>query len=149
MELSRGSSRWMWKIAVGRALSSRRRGIRAKKIDVEKASHLGFSPQMILLQLKVTYFPGQRMGKQKIEAGGFNYVYDCRLRSSGVTRWRCERKKMCNAAVHVRGEYVIASTNNHTHDCDSIIRKAAQMRQEVKDAAKSAKRRQEAINGVQ
>ena len=88
------------------------------------------------------------MGRQKIEVGGFNYVYDCKMRSTGATRWRCERKKACNAAVHVLGEHVIASTNNHTHDCDPIVRKAAQMRQEVKDAAKSIKPRQEAINGV-
>ena len=88
------------------------------------------------------------MERQKIEVGGFNYVYDCKMRLTGATRWRCERKKTCNAAVHVLSEHVIASTDNHTHACDPIGQKAARMRQEVKNAVKSAKPRQEAINGT-
>ena len=93
--------------------SKQRGGVRAEGVDGEKVPLRFFSPNAPL-QLKITCLPGQRMERRKIGVGEYNYVYDRKMQSTGATRWRCEKKKICSAAVHVLGEHAIASTNNHT-----------------------------------
>ena len=55
---------------------------------------------------------------------------------------------MCSAAVHVVEGEVVATTGGHTHDADPLVRKAAEMRQDAKNAAKASESRQKAIGGA-
>lgn len=88
------------------------------------------------------------MGERKIEVDKFVYDRDGEVKSTGATRWRCSERETCTAAVHVIGDEVVAVIGTHTHEADPFARKAAEMRQCAKDAAKLSKNRQKAVSGT-
>ena len=57
-------------------------------------------------------------GKGKFVRDGYIYIFD-RHGSDNITEfWRCERRRLCKARIHVKNGEIVKNINGHSHNAD-------------------------------